>query len=254
MSAKPLVIACTKPTTLGEPQVAKGHLVLEGATWALAPGERRVLAAARIAADALRAELCAIAVAPAAAQVGLREALALGADRAIHVEAEPLDAVATARALAAAARKAGAPTLVLAGQASADAAQGLVGPMLAEALGLDLLAGVEGLRAEANVLHAVRRDGRDEERFRLAMPLAITVSPRFQPAGHATSWGVGKAYDAPLQRIPLADLRVEAKPLLEVVARGRPEAARIEAERFEGDADEAASQLARRLRAMGVGK
>ncbi|MCA1813962.1 MAG: hypothetical protein LC624_08425, partial [Halobacteriales archaeon] len=106
--------------------------------WGLPASERRVVAAAAIAGRALGAEPLALALGPAAARAGLREALALGAKRAVLVESElpRLDALVTARALARAAQRLGA-QLVFAGSASADAEQGVLGPMLAELLGLE---------------------------------------------------------------------------------------------------------------------
>lgn len=254
MSAGP-VIACVKPVPLGEPSVAKGQVVTEGLAWGLAPSERRTVAAGKAVAEALRTDLVALALGPKTAQPGLREALALGARRAVLVEAgeQRLDAILTARALAAAIRRLGEPRVVLTGGESADAQQGLLGPMLAEMLGLDLLAGVERLQAAGGALHALRSTGAEDERWAAKPPLVMTVSARFQPAAHATSWGVGEAYDLPLQAWPLGELGLgSVEPASDLASLSRAEAARGEAERFEGDADEAASQLVRRLRAAGV--
>lgn len=250
-----LVVACVKPVPLGEPGVARGQLVVEGLAWGLPGSERRVVAAGKAAALAIGGELVALALGPPAAQAGLREALALGARRAIHIEAgeQRLDALFTAHALAAAIRKLGAPRIVLTGGESADAQQGLLGPMVAELLGLEMLAGVEELRADARGLHVTRATPTEDERYVVQTPMLLAVSSRFHPAGHATSWGVGEAYGLPLQRWPLGDLElggVEAAS--ELASLARAEQARSEAERFEGDAEEATAQLVRRLRAAGV--
>jgi electron transfer flavoprotein beta subunit len=247
------VLACVKPTPLGEPAVARGQLVVEGQTWGLAAGERCVLAAAQQAGRALGAEVMALSAGPAAAQAGLREALALGARRAVLVAGGGrLDAALASKALALAARRLGQPALVLTGTESADAQQGLVGPMLAELLGLELLAGVERLQAEPGALVARRAAGAEEERVRATPPLLLTVSPRFQPSAHPTAWGVGEAYALPLDVWQLAELSPGAVPATELAGLARAETPRGEAERFEGDADEAAQQLARRLRASGM--
>ena len=72
---------------------------------------------------------------PAAAEQ-LRSALAMGADRAILLKGQPsVDGLATAKALAAEIRDAGA-DLVLLGMKASDDDQQQVGPMLAEVLGL----------------------------------------------------------------------------------------------------------------------
>lgn len=79
-------------------------------------------------------EVHAASVGPARVQEVLRTALALGASEAVHVEAAgDLDALPTARILAALARELGA-NLVLAGQRGVDFDRGQTGPMVAEIL------------------------------------------------------------------------------------------------------------------------
>lgn len=251
-----LAVVCVKPVPLGEPSVARGQLVLEGMAWGLPPSERRTLAAARAASEALGLELVALALAPAQGQAGLREALALGAQRAVLVESEGrrLDALLTARALAAAVRKLGPPHLVLTGSESADAQQGLLGPMLAEMLGLDLVAQVEALQGTRAGLDLHRGAGGEDEHVVAKPPLLLTIAPRFSPTPHATSWGVGEAWVRPLQTWRLADLALrpeELEPASDVAGLARAEQAKASAERFEGDVEEATSQLVRRLRAGG---
>jgi len=68
----------------------------------------------------------------------------MGADRAIRVDAEPVDPVSTARALAGAV-SAEEPDLVLTGVQSADSVQGSTGAALAELVGLPCVAVVTRL-------------------------------------------------------------------------------------------------------------
>lgn len=248
------VVALVKPVPLGEPGVARGQLVVEGLPWGLAPGERRTMAAAKLAGEALGAEVAALALGPADAKAGLREALALGARRAVLVEADQRpDALLTARALAAAVRRLGEPGVVVAGSESADAQQGLLGPMVAELLGLDLLAAVERLEGARGALRLSRTMGASVEHFEARGPLMVTVSPRFHPAPHATSWAVGEAHHLPLEMWALRDVAPGAlEPAAELASLARAEGGNREAERFEGEPDEAAAQLIRRLRAAGV--
>ena len=78
------------------------------------------------------------------AEGALRRCLAMGADRAIRVDAEPLDPVSTARALAGVVGSE-APDLVLTGVQSADSVQGSTGAALAELVGLPRVAVVTRL-------------------------------------------------------------------------------------------------------------
>ena len=85
-----------------------------------------------------------VTVGDAQAEGALRRCLAMGADRAVRVDAEPLDPVSTARALAAAVAGE-SPDLVLAGVQSADSVQGSTGVALAELLGIARVAVVTRL-------------------------------------------------------------------------------------------------------------
>jgi electron transfer flavoprotein beta subunit len=78
------------------------------------------------------------------AEGALRRCLAMGADRAIRVDAEPLDPISTARALAVAVAGE-SPDLVLTGVQSADSVQGSTGVALAELLDLPRVAVVTKL-------------------------------------------------------------------------------------------------------------
>jgi electron transfer flavoprotein beta subunit len=73
------------------------------------------------------------------ADAALRRCLAMGADRAIRVEATPVDPISTARALAGVVA-AESPDLVLTGVQSADSVQGSTGAALAELAGLPRVA------------------------------------------------------------------------------------------------------------------
>ncbi|HXY16902.1 MAG TPA: electron transfer flavoprotein subunit beta/FixA family protein [Gaiellaceae bacterium] len=89
-------------------------------------------------------EVVVVTVGDAQAEGALRRCLAMGADRAVRVDAEPLDPVSTARALAAAVAGE-SPDLVLAGVQSADSVQGSTGVALAELLGIARVAVVTRL-------------------------------------------------------------------------------------------------------------
>src|ERR1039458_10119271 len=83
-------------------------------------------------------EVVALCLGPARAAQTIREALAKGADRAIHIEAEDLsafDPLGAARLMASALHNEAA-DLVLTGLQSDDLGYGQTGPILAELLGL----------------------------------------------------------------------------------------------------------------------
>jgi electron transfer flavoprotein beta subunit len=241
-----VILACVQPAPLGEPQVSKGVLVTEGQAWGLPPTERGVMSAAMVASKALGGQVVAASIAPRGSEAGLREALALGAARAVLLETQQADAAHAARTLASLAR-ALSPRLVIAGEAGFDG-HGAVGAMLAELLGFEMLGGVTRLEAREGILRGRRPARANDELFEVEPPALLTVSARFAPKLHVTSWGAGEAFARPLTIQPAPS----EENVLRVLSLARGEPPRGEAERIEGDADEAAAQLARRLRAPGV--
>jgi len=147
--------------------------------------ERAVEAARRIACRRRDVQISALTMGPRPAGGALRRALVLGADEGVHVLDDALhgsDAPASARVLAAAARRLGF-DLVLCAAASADAGTGVVPTMVAELLGVPSLCFADavdlahaefgGPRALDEVV--VRRD-RGDAVDEVAAPLPALVS------------------------------------------------------------------------------
>src|SRR5262245_41586948 len=108
--------------------------------------------ALRVKEGAGAGEVVVISLGPAAVQTTLRNALAMGADRAIHLKCDTPapDALAVAGALADALRPL-APALVWLGRQAVDDDGAQVGPMLAT------LPGLPGVPAVANFIGAGER-------------------------------------------------------------------------------------------------
>ena len=127
------------------------RLVREGVPAWMNPFDRRaMLEATRLRAE-LGGSIAALTMGPPSAEAVLRECLALGADRAVHLCDPALagaDTLATARALARAIEAIGF-DLVLAGLFSIDSETGQVGPELAALLDVPVLSGVRRLEAAA---------------------------------------------------------------------------------------------------------
>jgi len=102
-------------------------------------------------------EVVVFTMGPPDADDALREMLACGASRGVHLCDRAFagaDTLATARALAAAIRADGPFDLVLAGLNSLDADTGQVGPEVAELLGLPFAAGVRDLEVDGHAFRA----------------------------------------------------------------------------------------------------
>jgi electron transfer flavoprotein beta subunit len=96
--------------------------------------------------EAQGGEVVVLTLGPAEAEEQLRECMALGADRAIHlVTDEEWDAQATAAALVEAIRAEEPFDLIVFGNESADAGNYQVGIRISHALGLPIVTGVKGI-------------------------------------------------------------------------------------------------------------
>ena len=126
-------------------------------------------------------EVVVFTMGPPSAEDALREMLACGATRAVHL-CDPAfagaDTLATARALAAAIRTEGPFDLILVGVNSLDADTGQVGPELAELLGLPFVGPARELTVGAGSAVA-RQETHDGHRtVRVALPAVVSTAER----------------------------------------------------------------------------
>jgi electron transfer flavoprotein alpha subunit len=146
---------------------------------------------------------------PPAAEEVLREAVAWGADKGVHL-CDPAfagsDTLATARALAAALRREGPFDLVLVGRNSIDGDTGQVGPELAELAGLPFACGVRrlGLAGEILRLELEHDDGWEE--MEVALPALLSVAERLCDPCKVDPAGRQAVPAERLRRLTAADL------------------------------------------------
>ena len=187
---------------------------------------------------------------PRAAQT-IREALAKGADRAIHVEDEQLralDPLQGARLLAAAISPE-KPDLVLTGLQSDDLGYGQTGVILAELLGLPhatIIMQVEkqdgGLRVKRELENGLF------QHVEMPLPALLTIQSGISKLRYATLMGIKKARTKELKRVTPAELGVDAGVAsIEISRLYMPERAK-QTQLFEGAPKEAAAKLVEKLR------
>ena len=160
-------------------------------------------------------EVVALCAGPASAGQTIREALAKGADRAIHIEEENLgafDLLGIARLLA---RAAGAenPDLLLTGLQSDDLGYGQTGVVIAELLGLPhatIIMQVE--KTEAGI--RVKRELEDGwfQHIDLPLPAVLTIQSGINKLRYATLMGIKRAKSKEVRRLTAAGLGVSAAP------------------------------------------
>ncbi len=210
------IVVCVK-------QVADPEALVEVAEGRLEVEERRVTSffdevaveQALQLRDRFGGQVTAITAGSGKAIDAVRRAIAMGADRGRMVDDAALaaaDGVGVARALAAALEDEPC-DLLICGRASLDDEAGVVGPALAELLGLPHLSEVVALEADddgaAVTVQRVVEGGRAAERCPL--PVLITAGkglaePRVPPVT-----GVMKAMRAPVEKASLADLGLAAE-------------------------------------------
>jgi electron transfer flavoprotein beta subunit len=156
-----------------------------------------------------------ISVRPERVKTGLRECLARGADDAIWVDsgaATSLDALGTAKALAAAA-KGGSYDFFWFGQKGVGYDESLVGPMFAELMGVPHVANVIKLEVGDGKITADREIEGAHEVVECALPAVLTAQKGLNEPRYASLKGIMAAKKKPVAEKKLADLGVaEADP------------------------------------------
>jgi electron transfer flavoprotein beta subunit len=146
----------------------------------------------------------------------LREALAKGADRAIHIDCDDLgsrDALGVARLLAAALKPEN-PDLVLTGLQSEDLGQGQTGVIVAELLGLPhatLILEIEKTETGLRVKRELEEGW--FQTVELPTPAVLTIQSGGAKLRYATLMGIKRAKTKEVLHVTAADLAVEAAPV-----------------------------------------
>lgn len=225
-----------------------GALVLDQVQYEVNPFDELAVEEALRLREKHQGEVVALTVGPAALSEQLQTALAMGADRAIRVDAaDPLDALQTAHALAHAVRKE-APDLVLMGKLAIDAENGQVPLMLAELLDWPHASFASQIEVAADGKSAkvtCEVDG-GLEFVSVDLPAVITTDLRLNEPRYASLPGILKAKKKPQDIIPLAEVA-------DLPATGsRVAAYRALPARQKGEMVASAEELAQKLMAKGL--
>ncbi len=195
-------------------------------------------------------EVIVLCAGPERAGQTIREALAKGADRAIHIEIEELNALDTlgvAKMLAEAVRSEN-PDLILTGLQSDDLGSGQTGVVMAELLGVPhstiiMQVEVDGARIR------VKRELEDGWFQHIGMPLpaVLTIQSGSNKLRYATLMGIKKAKTKEIRNVTPADLGGAPEPVAPISKVFSPQKQK-QARIFEGDASTAAAQLVEKLK------
>lgn len=227
-------------------RVANDQVDLEGTTFIIdGMDEYGVEEALRIREGGREVEIIALALGPKRFEEAIRTALAMGVDRAVHIETdEALDPIAQAKVLAKVIADEGA-ELVFVGGKQADWDSSALGPAVAEALGWphsDWTTKLELSDGSARVVHD-SDDGSEE--LTLPLPAVVTTQQGLNEPRYPTLPNIMKAKRKELAKLSLSDLG-DAKAKTVVVHQAIQTRERLN-KVLEGDPVEAARELARLL-------
>lgn len=156
-------------------------------------------------------EVVVVSIGTKACQEQLRTALALGADRAIHVATdahlEALDVATTLTKLVAKET----PQLVILGKQSIDSDNNQTGQMLGALCGLPQGTFASQVTVSDNSVDVIREIDGGLQTVSLQLPAIVTTDLRLNEPRYASLPNIMKAKRKPLEEIPLSDLGVTVK-------------------------------------------
>jgi electron transfer flavoprotein beta subunit len=167
-------------------------------------------------------ELIAISIGPKQAQETIRTALAMGADRGIHIELdEPAEPLVVAKLLKAVVDKE-QPSLVLLGKQAIDDDANQTGQMLAALLGWAQGTFASELEFSGDKIKVTREIDDGLEVVELTMPAIVSVDLRLNEPRYASLPNIMKAKKKPIDELSAADLGVDPSPRLKVIKVSEP--------------------------------
>ena len=156
-------------------------------------------------------EVSLVSVAPNNEVAGLREALAMGAAKAVLVsdpELQGSDALTTAKVLAAAINRLGGADLVIGGTESSDGYTGTVPEQLAELLGLPSVTFAKKVTVDGSTLKVERQTEAGYDDVESPLPALISVTAGVNEPRYPSFKGIMAAKSKPVDTVTAADLGV----------------------------------------------
>lgn len=208
------IVVCIKQI----PDPATPYTLEEGTNWLVRPdeqilddGDRYGVEVGLQIAEANEGTVTLVSMGPSGNGQGVRQALAMGADKAILIEDDALrgsDALTTARALAAAIKEEGF-DLIIAGTESTDGYSGVVPQMMAELLGVPALTYATKVEAGEGSVTIHRQTNAGYDVVNAALPALVAVTAGVVEPRYPTFKGIMDAKKKPVDNLSVADLGIE---------------------------------------------
>jgi electron transfer flavoprotein beta subunit len=196
-------------------------------------------------------EVVVITAGPTRAQQVLREALAKGADRAIHLEGAEfvgLDAVNTAKAIRNAIKDESF-DLIFTGLQSDDYGFAQTGVVLSELLGWPHATIIMQIEKKDGVIRVKRElESGYFQYVEMPLPALLTIQSGINKLRYATLIGIKQAKNKPLRKVTFAEIQAALGPNLQQIQRLYIPQKTKKTELLEGSSAEVAKKLVEKLR------
>ena len=181
------------------------------------PDENAVEEALRIKESGKASEVLIVSIGEDKAQETIRTALAMGADRGIHVKVEGMvEPLSVAKIIKKIVEKE-SPGLVLMGKQAIDDDCNQTGQMLSAILGWSQGAFVSKMEFIDKEIEVTREIDEGLETLRLKLPAIVTCDLRLNEPRYASLPNIMKAKKKPIDQINCKDLDVDVKPRIEQI-------------------------------------
>lgn len=234
-----------------------GTLIREGIPSIINPDDKAGLEAALRLKDTVGAEVTVLSMGPAQADAALREALAMGADKAILLTDRAFggaDTWATSTTIAAAIKNLEY-DLIITGRQAIDGDTAQVGPQISEHLGLPNISYAEEVQVEGDSIVVKRQYDDRYHMVKAKMPCLVTALSELNEPRYMTPKGIFDAYrEKEVTQWGLKDIQVEQsniglKGSPTRVVKSFPKSAKAAGKIVNlGDAEESASYIVERLK------
>uniref|UniRef100_A0A2M4A8G6 Electron transfer flavoprotein subunit beta n=1 Tax=Anopheles triannulatus TaxID=58253 RepID=A0A2M4A8G6_9DIPT len=201
----------------------KSGVVTEGVKHSMNPfDEIAVEEAVKLKEKKIASEVVAVSVGPAQAQEVLRTALAMGADRGIHIEVtgkdyDLLQPIHVSKILAKLAQDEKADLVILGKQAIDDDCN-QTAQMTAALLDWPQAAFASKVDKEGDTLTVIREIDGGLETIKAKLPAVISADLRLNTPRYATLPNIMKAKKKPIKKVAPKDLGVDTTPRIEIVS------------------------------------
>jgi len=228
---------------------------LDEAELIISPNDKNALEEALRLKESQGAEVIAISIGGPEADDALREALAMGVDRAVLLADEAFsraDAYVATVVLSKAVEKLAPYDLILVGREAADTGGGELGPRLAASLDIPHVTDVRELRLAEGKAVVRRGWGQGYAEMEVDLPALLAIAPEANRPRYPSAPGIIAAYEeGEVQTWSAADLGLsqeELEPLVEERGLRFPPQRKLGEEIIRGTPEEAARELARILK------